>query len=258
MQVQSVNRSVHILAADHSSSKNSHVDALEKEKALLQKEIAKVNQGKDDPQTKEAKLKDLNERLEDLNEQIARSKLDEAKQTAEETQEKVSEKLEEQQAAEEKDVYKGGVVISKSFNHLISAAGNLDDYKKLKSVRTEILNRMRTGGENVNSNGFFSAPGSLLESVERKMLGKVGSISKNIKQAAKSGAKEAEKLRKAKTHDEEEKTTGKINGKSKDRVEDSSEAEEDAKAVSAVKEISAKQVNPSDAAEKKDNIDTYA
>lgn len=187
---------------------DSVVNALQKQKDELTKQIAEVRASKQDSKTKAEKIKQLTTQIADIDQQIAQAKVDaqqrEIKEAQEKAAQKAAEKAELKKYEEQLEENGPGVVLSPSLKKILTADKNISDYQTMHAVRTKIKGEMAVAQSEISNShkgsvkyqmDVISNKSSALAGLENKMVKKVDEVTKDIKSAVKLGVKEAEKNR---------------------------------------------------------------
>ena len=204
MSIAKVAASSNISTTTHS---NSAVNALEKQKMQLSKQIEAVKNSKEDSKIKEEKIKELTEQMTELDKEILQAKIEEKDQELQAAQEKNAEKAATSTDAGQDDEYKDGVIVSASLNKLVAANYNFSEYKQLHSLNEKIKgeNRVaqsemkqsnsRAGGSVKYQMNLIANNDAQINGIEYSMGKKVKALQKDIKQAIKLNVISAQKSR---------------------------------------------------------------
>lgn len=187
-----------------SSKYDGVINALQKQKDELTKQIAEIKASKQDSKTKAEKINELTKQIAEIDQQIVQAKLNAKQKEIQEAQQKNAEKAAIKNYEQQLEENGPGVVLSPSLNKLLAADKNISDYQTLHTVRMKIKGEIAVAqSEIANSHGgsvkyqmdVVGDKESALAGVANKMAQKAEEISKDIKSSVKSGIKEAEKDR---------------------------------------------------------------
>lgn len=186
---------------------NSAVEALEKQKAELSKQIAEVKASKQDSKTKAEKIKNLTTQIADIDQQIIQANLDAKQREIKEAQEKAAEKAEIKKYERETDENNQGVILSPSLNKLLAASKNSSELKTMDNARRKLNAETSIAQTQIK----YAVHGSIqyqldviistsskLSKLESDMALKMEKVQKDLKSSVKLGIKEAENTRKNK------------------------------------------------------------
>lgn len=120
-------------------TENSAVSSLRREKELLQEQLQNVRNGKDDPTTKQEKIKELTQEIQQIDQQITQVEAQEKQQQTEKTEETAKIKAKTQTSNSS-----NGVVLSDSLTNLVSAQGTASAIAKVESTQQKLVHEKTT------------------------------------------------------------------------------------------------------------------
>lgn len=188
-------------SANTTRQHNSVVDSLERRKTELQNDLKEVNASKLDSKTKAAKVKEINEQIAAIEQQIQQAKVQEQQEKMQEAMAKSAEKEAEKQKEQGQD--SGGVVLAASLSQMVYASGQNSNLKTLSQVRTKLkgeinvansqMKNSATGASNTYQMAAISDASGQIAQVEQKMATAVKNTLKMQRAVQKGQEKAAEK-----------------------------------------------------------------
>lgn len=160
---------------------NNIIKLLEKQKMQLQEQIQKISESKMDPKMKQEKIKELTERINEIETQIRQKQMEKMKPDDEKVDSKNNTSYEDDKAQGEKP--DGGI----NSEYMISAVSGYSDLKTIGKVRTELKGRLRIAlRENPEAAQGIAKK---IEKLEGDIQKKSEKINDDLKKATKDGEK---------------------------------------------------------------------
>lgn len=192
MNISNVTRSSNLGA---NTKHDSVVDALQRQKAELTKQIEEVKGSKQDSKTKADKINEITTQIAEIDQQIAQAQLDAKQKEMQEAQEKNAEKAEIERYEQETEENNPGVILSPSLTNLLAANKSSSDYKTMHNVRRKLLGQMAVGQR---EDADVSSVSGKIVKLENDMMKKTEEVHHHLQKSVKLGIKEADKARESK------------------------------------------------------------
>ncbi len=204
---------------------NNIIKLLEKQKMELQEQIQKISESKMDPKMKQEKIKELTERINEIETQIRQKQMEKMKPDDEKVDSKNNTSYEDDKTQGEKP--DGGI----NSEYMISAVSGYSDLKTIGKVRTELKGQLRIATHSGKNPEAGQEIAKKIEKLEGDIQEKSEKINDDLKKAAKDGEK---------TERQETKS---------DAIKDSKDVQEDIKNIDKQNPVS---IFTNDAVENKD------
>ena len=214
------------VAGSHTAVPNSNgnkvIEALQKQKADLSKQIQEVRSSDQDPKAKNEKIKQLNEQMAEIDKQIMAARAEEKRQEAEEAQAKREAQEMEKKYAESDPATQDGVVLSQSLHQLIDVHNGVKDLRSLHKTQVELEGQKRVAEIEYKNSSMTSNGGSGYQLKAMEKIAAVGvdndslirqkskEVSKKLDKAVKTGEEETKQ---AQQHKDDPKHSDSVTGK---------------------------------------------
>lgn len=162
---------------------NNIIKLLEKQKMQLQEQIQKISESKMDPKMKQEKIKELTERINEIETQIRQKQMEKMKPDDEKVDSKNNTSYEDDKAQGEKT--DGGI----NSEYMISAVSGYSDLKTIGKVRTELKGQLRIATHSGKNPEAGQEIAKKIEKLEGDIQKKSEKINDDLKKATKDGEK---------------------------------------------------------------------